>query len=65
VGHKEAKEQIMFLSPPLVARSKSEEEREEKPESLVNLEEPSFAMTMCLKIKVACAFCKAIDIFCL
>ncbi len=52
-------------NPPLVARSKSEEEREEKPESPVNLEEPSFAMIMCFKIKVACTFCKAINIFCL
>ncbi len=51
------------LKPPPLARSKLEEEREEKPKSSINLEEPSFAMIMCLKIKVACTFGKAIYIF--
>jgi hypothetical protein len=39
---------------PHQSRSMSEKEREGKPESIISLEEPSLAMTTCLKIKVKC-----------
>jgi len=32
----------------------SEREREEKPESIMSIEEPSHVTTMCLKIEAAC-----------
>jgi hypothetical protein len=48
--------------PPSIARSISKKERERKLESIVNLEEPSTIMMACLKIEMACVFCKVTNI---
>jgi len=51
--------------PPLITRSISKKDKEEKIESITSLKKPSATMMTHLKIKTTFIFCKTIDTLCL